>query len=124
MDSMRKRRQRRTLLAAILFAAALQGPAAFAWCAPPSHYGNAPLAPTYLSEPKPPDCLSGRGYARRHRCADWEYNSYVNALGRFIREMTDYAKSARAFADRAVAYAEEAEAYADCATRDARAEID
>jgi hypothetical protein len=122
---MPKCRPCRIFLAAILFAAAwLPGPAAFAWCAPPSHYGNAPLAPTYLSEPKPPDCLSARGYARRHRCADWEYNSYVNALGRFIREMTDYAKAARAFADRAAAYADDAAAYADCATKDARAEID
>lgn len=121
---MPKRRPRRIFLAAILTTASLPGPAAFAWCAPPSHYGNAPLAPTYLSEPKPPACLSARGYARRHRCADWEYNSYVNALGRFIREMTDYAKAARAFADRAAAYADDAAAYADCATKDARAEID
>ncbi len=121
---MSDRPRRRIRFAAVLAAAFLQGPAAFAFCFPPSHFEGAPLAPTHLAEPKPPGCLAGRGYARRNGCADWEYISYANALGRYIGQMTDYAIAARAFADRAVAFADDAAEYADCATQDARSGID
>ncbi|MEX2616286.1 MAG: hypothetical protein WD767_09330 [Alphaproteobacteria bacterium] len=121
---MPKRRPPRIFLAAILAAAWLPGPAALAYCFPPSHYGHAPVAPTHLAQPKPPDCLSGGGYIRKHDCARWEYNSYVNAMNTYIRQVSAYADAARGFAARAAAFADAAADYADCATRDARREID
>ncbi len=115
----------RGLIAFVSFAIFLSATSsAQAFCSEPSMYAAVPDAPSTISKPSAPFCMSGYSYSRTHTCDEWEIRSYLDEIDGYVRKLRAYAEASAEFANQAASFASDALDYAKCEQADVMSEIE
>lgn len=87
---------------------------AFAYCSEPT-FSKRPPTVSFIRKPSKPYCMTSSS-----GCEEYEINSYVDSVNRYIGELNDLNQEAATFAQDAIKYANAVNEFAECSAKEAK----